>query len=158
MARIEESPSSRSSSPIGGRRAGRRRSGGRARFVVEPVAQIIPVAVMLALVMLGFATNVIWRESGEPAFCRRAEGHVYAEHPDLFDVLHASAHMTMRCVSAGLFTSERVEVDWSAIGGTFLATYDVPLLGVPRADDVGARSIERVAPLGTRALTSLTGR
>ena len=52
----------------------------------------------------------------------------------------------------------RVEVDWSVVGATFLATYEVPLFGSPRADDVGARSIDKVAPLGPRALTSLTGR
>ena len=87
-----------------------------------------------------------------------AEGRVSAEHPALFDALRSSARLTMRCVPSGAVTNERVEVWWSAAGGTFLAMYEVPLFGSPRAGDVGARSIDKVAPLGPRALSSLTGR
>lgn len=158
MARVEGGTDTRPGEGAGRREAGRTTAGSGSGYGIEPIGQIVPVALILLAMLLAFAAYVVWREAVEPALCGRAEDRVDASHPELFEALRSSAHMTMRCIPSGSVTSERVEVRWDAVGGAFLATYEAPLVGAPRADDVGARSIEKVAPFGPRALTSLTGR
>ena len=159
MVRVVRSSKSTSAASRAARRhVGRARTGGGLGRGIEPIDHIVPVALILLVTLLAFTTYVAWRQAVEPALCRRAEAMVSAQHPALFDSLRTWAHMTMRCVSPGVFTSERVELRWDAVGGAFLATYEVPIFGEPRANDVGARSLDKVAPLGTRALPSLMGR